>query len=296
MNRKTYFNFKNNNFLFNPNTGEKKELIIYNGPRDETFKNLLFNILKSCNLKSHYLDIITDDESLKIFNNVFTSASANIDFNYEIYEQLGDVSTNKFLVWYFYKRFPQLFHPKYVKVVARLRINMVSKQTFASIADSLGFWDFLTASDMEREHCKKPLLEDVFEAFIGAVEYIVDHRLKQGAGYAIISQLLTTIFDKIPISLKYEDLYDAKTRLKELFDFYGQNVLGTFSFNDIHNSEEKLFTSTVYQIRNNGQKIKIGEGKSSLKIDSQINASSNALQFLSKLGYIKEIPELYKNF
>ena len=34
----------------------------------------------------------------------FTAASANPDQNYEIFEQLGDVSANKFIVWYAYQR------------------------------------------------------------------------------------------------------------------------------------------------------------------------------------------------
>ena len=84
--------------------------------------------------------------------------------------------------------------------------------------------------------------------------------------------------------------------MKELFDFYSSNVLGTMSFEDVHSQEEKLFISSCFQIRPNGQKIKIGEGKSSLKIDAQINASSNALQFLKRLGYTKEIPKLYSIF
>jgi hypothetical protein len=42
----------------------------------------------------------------------------------------------------------------------------------------------------------------------------------EGVGYAIVYTILKSIFDNMNISLKYEDLYDAKTRLKELCDMY----------------------------------------------------------------------------
>ncbi len=60
------------------------------------------------------------------------------------------------------------------------------------------------------------MLEDTFESFFGATEWLIDSfiediALKQGnnttyvgVGYNIINGILTTLFDKINISLKYE--------------------------------------------------------------------------------------------
>ncbi len=113
--------------------------IIYQGPRGPSFKALIYGLMERGNLKDKYIDLLTDEANMKKFSKAFTAASANKEKNYEIYEQLGDVSANKFIVWYAYQRFPQLQCPLGVKVVARLRINYGAKNSFAEIANNLGF-------------------------------------------------------------------------------------------------------------------------------------------------------------
>jgi len=171
------------------------EAIIYFGSRKQDFKNTIWNVISKGNLKDTYKQWLMSDDSLLIFNDVFTSNTADVLKNYEVYEQLGDITVNKFIVWYMYKRFPQLNCAQGVKIVARLRINYCSKQSFAQIAESLGFWSFITASEDERSHNKKPLLEDTMEAFFGAVELIIDKYTLTGVGYAVSFDILESIFN-----------------------------------------------------------------------------------------------------
>ena len=214
-----------------------EETIIYYGSRQADFKNMIISLLNKGKLKKKYHSLLTSDESMKIFSTVFTSTTADENDNYEVYEQLGDITVNKFIICYMYKRFPKLHCTKGVKVVARLRINYGSKQSFAQIAESLGFWSFITASEDERNRNKKPLLEDTLEAFFGAIEYIIDNKTLHGVGYAVVYDILSVIFDAIDISLKYENLYDSKTRLKELFDFYGEKI-GSIKYIDTKNEDK----------------------------------------------------------
>ena len=72
---------------------------IYIGPRDDNFKKLITSILEKGKLKKKYIDILTNDTNMKLFSQAFTSPTANIDDNYEMYEQLGDLSANKFIVF-----------------------------------------------------------------------------------------------------------------------------------------------------------------------------------------------------
>lgn len=271
-----------------------EEKIIYYGARDHTFKDLISNVLQKANLKSHYIQLLLSEENLKIFDQVFTSSTANPETNYEIYEILGDVTFNKCLVWYFNRRFPQLFTSEGVKIIARLRINFSSKQSFCKIAEKLGFWEFISATEEERNHCKKPLLEDTLEAFFGAVEYIIDKNIRYSVGFSIVYEIITKIFDEMEISLKYEDLYDAKTRLKELFDFFGKDIMGTLKYEENKDDVSKIVTCVIYQLRPNGMKIKLGEGQALLKIDSHQKAASQSIKYLNRLGYVKEVPEIYK--
>jgi dsRNA-specific ribonuclease len=273
-------------------TDDDTPLVIYYGSRKKDFENVIFSVFTKGNLKTQYTEWLMSEESLKIFNDVFTSNTANVLENYEVYEQLGDITVNKFIVWYMYKRFPQLNCAQGVKIVARLRINYCSKQSFAQIAESLGFWDYITASEEERNHNKKPLLEDTLEAFFGAVELIIDKHTLTGVGYAVVFDILETIFNKLHISLKYEDLYDAKTRLKELFDYSGDK-LGTIKYEDDRNVDEKVTRSCVFQVTPQNNRIKIGEGVASLKADAQQRAASKAIGFLKSKGFHKPVPEIY---
>jgi dsRNA-specific ribonuclease len=286
--------------------------IIYSGTRGASFKNLIKNILERSNLKPKYIEELTSDENMKIYDQAFTAASANPKKNYEIFEQMGDLSVNKFIVWYSYRRFPQLECPLGVKVIARIRINYGSRQSFSEIGEQLGFWPFISAEEEERSRKKKDLLEDCVESFIGCTEQILDKKYRPGVGYAIVYDILSSIFDKIDISLKYNDLYDAKTRLKELFDAHKEQ-LGTWVYIDTR--EDMLAESIIYQVppgvsnkpinKQNGTEmisearrdwVRLGSGKAAKKADAQQKAAEEGLKKLNDFGWIKEIPDEYKFF
>lgn len=284
---------------------------IYLGERGMAFKKLIISLLKKGNIKQKYIDILTSVESMNIFAAAFTSEQVDETNNYQVYEQLGDLTGNKFIVWYIYKRFPQLKCAEGVKVAARLRINLGSKNSFCSIAENFGFWDFISATNDLRQRKKKPLLEDVFEAFLGATETILDEHTKIGVGYACVYKILGAIFDDIPISLKYEDLYDAKTRLKELFDIHAEK-LGPLRYEE--KREELVAYSMIYRLdgakydtRPDGtlnmnsivgkyKKVLIGQGSAALKADAEQVAAADALKNLALQGFIKHAPSIYARF
>jgi len=288
---------------------------IHHGKRDESFSNMIRSILTKSGIQEKYMGKLLDDEALSLYDQGFTSGTANPDVNYEMYEQLGDVTTNKFIVWYMYNRFPVLKTPLGVKVVARLRINYGDRQTLSEIGDKLGFWNFITASVDERNHKKKDLLEDCVESFVGVTEFLLDTRFRNGVGYALVYDILTNIFNDIHISLKYEDLYDAKTRVKELFDFYSRDTAldtGSLKFRNatwvfIDTRDDKLSTSSMYFAPSKNQKnpidnrpradwVHLGTGSAALKKDSQQAAAQQALVYLTRIGYTKPVPPEYKLF
>ena len=224
MNYKVFFYNKLTNM-----TEAKKELFegeLYRGSRGEDFKKLITDLLKKGKLKDKYIEILTNENSMKEYGFAFTAESRmDPEENYERYEQIGDAGAGHFMASYFFRRFPQLECSAGNKVVARLRINYGAKKSFSKFAESLGFWDFITCpidgnipKRKYRNSHMKDLLEDVFEAFLGCTEHLLDKEFRQGVGYAIIYDILSNIFDKMYVSLEYEDLMDAKTRLKETFD------------------------------------------------------------------------------
>ncbi|MDC0231106.1 hypothetical protein OAK19_04005 [Aureispira] len=193
---------------------------MYLGSRKQDFKKLIEKLLKIGGMNINSIENLLDDHSMKIYDQIFTHPSVNEELNYEAFELAGDVTLNKAIVWYFLRRFPQLNCPKGVKVITRLKIRYVSKKAFADFGKQLGFWEFISASDEVRSKEMKPTLEDVFEAFTGATEYLIDTKIGLSVGYSVCYNIVKALFDKVKISLKYEDLYDSITRLKETQDYW----------------------------------------------------------------------------
>ena len=72
-------------------SSEKEEIQIYYGSRGSDFKDLIFNLLKKSKLKMHIIKILVDEDSLNFYSKAFTSDTADVENNYEVFEQLGDI-------------------------------------------------------------------------------------------------------------------------------------------------------------------------------------------------------------
>lgn len=269
------------------NISEKEK---YFGPRDKTFRKMLYSIFeKRSGLKDKYIEKILDEEGLAVFSQIFTHSSVDQEKNYEFYEILGDSTVNKCIVWYLSRRFPKLNSPKGVPIIARLKIGLISKKTLASLCEKLNIWDFVSCDIETREKNVKKTLEDIFEAFIGGFEYLVDNKIKQCSGYNFCYNIVKSLLDEMDISLKYDDLYDAKTRLKELFDFHKGKKIDDIRYNT--QKMENVFKTTVDGViighSGNRENIFLGEGFACLKQDSEQRASEFAIKKLNSLGIKK---------
>lgn len=195
---------------------------MYRGNRTQAFRAFLKTVLSYGNLKEDIIDnVLLDDYGMSLYNSVFTHSTSDSVNNYESLEFLGDTTLNKSIAWYLSKRFPQLNCQAGVKVITRLKINLISKKSFAGFAKHLGFWPFVSCDEETRQNKMDKVCEDVFEAFFAATEIILDNKYHIGVGYNFCYNLIATLLDSEKLSLRYEDLFDTKTRLKELFDHMG---------------------------------------------------------------------------
>jgi len=268
---------------------------IYSGDRGINFENMLRNILKKGKLKKEYIDRIIKNGML-LYSQAFTHPTADENNNYEPLEFLGDSIVNCVIVWYLSRRFPQLNCQDGVKILARLKINLVSKKVFANFGSELDFWKYVSADKETRDTKMKKTLEDVFEAFFGATQKLIDSEIRMGVGYSICYNIIQNLFENMQISLKYEDLYDPKTRLKEVFDFF-KDKIGQVKYEN--ERVERIQYVKVYRLytdeRGKKQKILLGQGSAALKPDAVQKAASRALEYLNREGkFIKEVPEIYK--
>jgi dsRNA-specific ribonuclease len=270
----------------------------------DSFKPFLKKLLEpiGSHLWKQLEPILLDEHSLQLYQKAFTHVSFDPVNNYEVYEQLGDITVNKFLVWYFHNRFTTvngvgLFNsPLGVKVVARLRIKYGSKQFLSDLADRLGFWEHARVAEVVSIGKRMSILEDIFEAFIGVTEFIIDRRFQAdshtvGIGYMCCYKILQQFFDSIGIDTSYEALFDAKTRCKELFDLYKED-LGNLLF-----EYEKLGQNSVVKVYRQigNEKIFICSSSSLVnKALAEQQASEQALVILNRQGFTKDIPNEYR--
>ena len=261
----------------------------------DELRALLLHVFEKSGVSPQVFHILTSDENMKIYTAAFTTMAYDPTHNYEYYEQIGDGVIGSFIVQYLYRRFPMLQSCDGVKVVSRIKIKYASRNELARIGESLGLWPMIRASEKQLMSTKKDLIEDVFEAFIGATVWIADLNGKIGDGFSVAYSILKTIFDRIHISFQYEDLFDAKTRLKEVYDMF-RNDLG---LKVVYNNERMLGPSDGGFAAKQGvvrsavmlslgaglEPREIGVGISARQIDAEQKAAEKALKYLEECGY-----------
>lgn len=261
------------------------------------FREKVRQILGLSGLKKKFIDKITDPKGMRLYTQAFTHESVNPKENYEWLEILGDSTLNKCVVWYINNRFPQLHNKEGVKVIARLKINLVSKKIFSEIARELGFMPYIRfdpSNNNGKPILEADILEDTFEAFFGATEMLIDEAVSVGSGYGICYNLLKSIMDPVPISLRYEDLFDAVTRLKETFD--ANKSLGLVGYTNVKTPTGQQHVVVYSHFNTNTKKgIKLAEAIAQTKAEGQQQAATIALQLLASKGIKKAIDPYYLN-
>jgi ankyrin repeat protein/dsRNA-specific ribonuclease len=287
---------------------EKTEVIVpFMAPRDNRFKEVIKNYLLLGNTEPKYIDVLLRDESLKIYGDVFTSdtitdislrkESSN---NYEVFEKLGDGVFNSFFSFYSFRDFGEDRRAVMSQLYSDLKSKYGKGVIMAEIADkNLKFWDFISSSKDQRISEKKKLLEDVFEAIIGATYYILDKNFRQGVGYTICYNILENIF-KTHIVLETNP-QDLKSYISKLNEFIYQNV----DEYKIEYVDKRLSTTGEFGLTETSVILSfvdvmkppkiIGIGKAATKKDSKEEAAKQAYKYLvdNKIFYrkLKKIAE-----
>jgi dsRNA-specific ribonuclease len=273
----------------------------YEGPRDNTFKMFIDNILKTyADISEKHREEILDKTGMLQYALAFTSPTFNKSENYEFLETLGDSTLNKAIIWYLSRRFPFINSSDGIDILTRLKIKFIQKKSFASFSEKLGFFPFIsTICNRSSNEDMTNTLEDVFESFFGATELIIDNKFKIGTGYKICYKIISRLLDKINITINYEDLVDAKTRLKELFDHNKHKGIGSIEYIKFDNDlckYNKICKSNIRHILDKGQSTIIGTGEGYKYEEAEQMAASKALETLKNQGFVKNIPEEYNKY
>lgn len=304
---------------------EEEAAVVYHGSRGEDFKETLMKVVSLSSLNKKLYSKIFDEESMELWATAFTAPDADPENNYEWAEFIGDSIANHATVHHIEKRFPQFGNdPAAVRVATRIKINTVSKATFCECARSIGFWPYISATVGERANKMRPLLEDSWEAFLGTFSTLVDRKCRRrdssgkvqlGGGFQFCYEIVSAVLDKVPIcgslpdehgvqhgKLKYEELVDAITRLKELFDKHKD--LGKVKYECRRPSREHDGGDTrchveVYANGGSGNmrgSLLLGRGVAALQADAKQIAAKAALKKLRSQGFHREMRPAYAKF
>ena len=216
------------------------------------------NLLTSLKIKAHQIEL---------FETAFTHSSYNADANtkhhdYERLEFLGDSYLGAIVSELAYKAHPDMAQGPLTK----LKSALVSTASLSSYARKLEFHKYIRVGNSFSNDIEKsdPLLEDVFEAFIGAL--FLDQ------GYAEVRKFIISLIykDIQAYQLKYST--DYKSRLQEEIQAEHRESVSYELIKEEGPSHDKIFT---VQVTFDG--IVLGVGKGSTKKKAEQEAAKAAL-------------------
>lgn len=272
-----------NNFLLSP--ADLRSLFDKNGLQGIEFHNI--NLYRNAFVHKSYCTMKNDD-----FETGNERCPPNClplqEMSYERLEFLGDAILGMVVARYLYERYPD----QNEGFLSRLRTKIVNGKMLGHLAELVGFPKFAIISKQVEDISGRKnykIMEDIFEAFIGAVYMDFQQpedevsmptgiRLPDGpltgAGYYIAEQWITYIMEK---NLDFTELIQSKTNYKDMLVRFMQH-----SFQDAPRfcevsvnvrNNQKVFE---YCVKNRGGAI-LGRATGPSKKDAENIAAKNAL-------------------
>jgi dsRNA-specific ribonuclease len=272
-----------------------------------SFKKFISTILqKYGKLSPKSVDRYTNADNIRQFMASCTHWSFDLQDNYEFYEVLGDSTLNTVIVWYYVSIFPELQKmdkDRATYLMSKLKQKGIQKEQFAEFCEQIGLSDFIRYRELHYVDSSKrvenmiikdkSMKEDVFEAFFGCLNNIVNNEEDEQIGYILVNQIMINFLNEIglkdKLSLDPRKLEEGISMLKELFDVLVKLNNNNKSVFSQVNPEEKtinkryVLTLKLYLPSNNFQLVEqsfYGEGMKKSVVEEEL--SQKALQWLEK--------------
>lgn len=209
---------------------------------DTIFKEFIQTFLiERGNMKSNIVSILLNDKStLDIIKQAFTSPSVSYTTNYEVWEKLGDGVLKGLLSYYFTRRFPEILTDiRAPEILTDIGKTYENKTFFSILFDKLKLYNIGSYKEelvhihprksIDRVHgdyiltyLDKSTKEDMFEAFFGVIQYIIDSKIQIGLGNAICYNIYASIMDEEELFIDTDTLKEPISKLKEIFEKSGE--------------------------------------------------------------------------
>jgi len=283
---------------------------IKRGDRSENFTRFIESFIKPAMHEKAWDDYWETNKAIHMakFDAAFTCEDVDVTSpkNYQPYEKCGDPIITCYLVLEFFKRNPQTFNKSGVELNARNQICLSAGTHHAKMASCNNFEPYITARyGRWNNECERiQILEDVFEAFIGACVIVADDFLNGsiiGFSMCIVMRVLHELYKNVEMTISHTRMVDSKNRLKNLLEKNKTKmpVVDNKFHNDVvvvqgvGGEPEKLTVSTVYDKNMNV----IGTGRANKKKDAERIAAESAIEYLvTHRQYIEYVPAIYKTY
>lgn len=224
-------------------------------------KKFISELEEKYQIKFHNLDLLKEAFTHSSYANEHPEGVRD----YEKLEFLGDAVLELAVSDYLYRHYPKLDEGE----LTRLRSNIVRTEGFSEFAVECGFQKEINLGNGEEKagaRQRKTLLEDVFEAFNGAV--FLDQGMEMVQHF-----LQLTVYPLIDQG-EFDDSRDFKTDLQELLQ---QDGPADIDYQVV--SESQVPSHFVVELKINGQVVASGAGHNKKKAEQQ--AAKKALARLN---------------
>ncbi|MGV9200665.1 MAG: hypothetical protein ACOC4M_17795, partial [Promethearchaeia archaeon] len=143
--------------------------------------------------------------------------------------------------------------------------------------------EFITHRDILK------MLEDVFEAFFGAVLENIDREYVRGAGFEVVYTIVKSVFEEHSYSIYWKKVADPKTRLKQLYDREKWDFRKLTSVREV---DEGVYSIFIFIPQEMGGKRIAASISDNLK-KAWEKASRVALHTLRQMGIVETLPSPY---
>jgi len=254
----------------------------------DTIRKILTDIVPA-----DQLELMLSDEAMKTWIKAFTHQSfihGGVTDNYEKLEILGDAFLKATFIRYLMRRYENTLEPSHISA---LQDRYMSKVFQRQLAVNMGFQPLIRISDLK---VNMSILEDVFEAFFGALIEVSDE-IAEGFGYINAYNLLVYLLNPIQFNLSYA-YGRSKTQIKEFFERLGWGVpIVTEMETDVGIRVIVSITPAgLAYLANRGIIIprEIGVAEAPTKKVAMHEAYDNALSNLARYGITREWVRLEK--
>ena len=260
-----------------------------NGLNDVKFNNI--NLYRTAFIHKSYCTMKNADFATGNMN-CPKNCIALQDMSYERLEFLGDAILNMVVANYLYFRFPD----QNEGFLSKIRTRIVNGKMLGFLSNEIGFAKFAIISKQVEDangRSNYKIMEDIFEAFIGALytdfqnredSVILPERIKimplTGAGYYIAEKWIIYIIENY---IDFSELIIQKTNYKDMLVNYTQQTYQFtpkyFELNIITKDNMKIFNYCIKD--RSGTSIASATGFS--KKEAENNVSKEALIYYGQL-------------